>query len=104
MMTERPTPHSIDISLNNAAHGTVLVDGQPVQNLVVGLTVLAVPGKGPRVVLELAAALNLESDVAAVQLGDDTEALLKRLGWTPPAAPKTPVELPGSNQVASDGN
>lgn len=93
---KRPDAHTVDITLNNAAHGTVLVDGQPVQDLVVGITMLALPGKGPRVVLELAAAVRLRSDVGAVELGTDTEELLKRLGWTPPAAPKLPV--------ASEGN
>lgn len=101
---KRPDAHTVDITLNNAAYGTVLVDGQPVQDLVVGLTLMAIPGKGPRVVLELASSVKVGSDMAAVDLGADTEALLKRLGWTPPAAPRTPtLDLPGS-QVAEGSN
>lgn len=100
---ERPAVHTVDIELNNAAHGTVLVDGQPVQNLLVGITLLAVPGRGPRVVLELESAVRLRSDSADVELGTDTEQLLKRLGWVPPMAPKVPVAQAGTDVQDSSG-
>lgn len=88
---ERPAAHTVDIELNNAAHGRIAVDGQDVQDQVVGFTVFATPGRGPQVVLELTGSFRLASDVASVEIEAETAHLLRRLGWTPPAAPKLPV-------------
>lgn len=94
----RPVVHAVDIALNSSSAGTVVVDGLHVENQVVGVTSFAIPGRGPRVVLELVPGrMSIQSDTAVVEIDDATAELLKRLGWTPPAAPKLPVAKGGND-------
>jgi len=93
----RSTAHSVDIAFPNGETPTIAVDGVDVAKLTTSMVIFAQAGRGPKVCLELSPHdLGIRSDAATVEVGGATHDLLVKLGWTPPAAPKTPVAPEGN--------
>ena len=73
-----------DIKLNSAGHGSLVIDGTDVSNVVVGFTLYAQPRSGAQLLLELSHLdITVEADIA-VDLPEDVRAALLALGWQPP--------------------
>jgi len=75
----------LTIRLSGLGIGTASLDGHSIENAVSGIDFHVQVGEPTTAVLQLVGGLpvDVEAEVEA-QLPEETQALLKRLGWTPP--------------------
>jgi hypothetical protein len=71
---------------SQAGHGTVELDGQEIQNGLVGVELHVHVGEMNSAILELKAPTFEADGEFQIMLPEETQAALKRLGWTPPPA------------------
>jgi len=79
------TEAKVEISLDSAGRGKVVIDGSEVQDSVSGLHLRADHRGLPRLVLDLVpGATSVSADRSTVVIDSTTRELLTALGWIPP--------------------
>lgn len=78
---------SAEISVSSTGTGSVVVDGVDVSSKTAALELRVRPGHLTELSLDLRPRTVTVAGEVAVVLGDELQALLIKLGWTPPAAP-----------------
>jgi hypothetical protein len=72
------------VTKGNFGQATIELDGQEIQRGVCALDLHLVAGEPNRATVELVApSMEVEGEFE-IRLPEETQALLKRLGWTPP--------------------
>jgi hypothetical protein len=86
MQQRHPDFHHLKVTATSqAGHGTVELDGTPIQRGLRGIDLRLHAGEVNAATLELVVpTMDVEGEFEVV-LPEETQALLKRLGWTPPA-------------------
>jgi hypothetical protein len=75
----------LTVRLSGMGMGTASLDGHSIENTVSGIDLHAQVGEPVTATLHLAGGLPVDIETEAeVHLPEETQALLKRLGWAPP--------------------